>query len=380
MEDSGDSLDDPRSKVSRGEVGESIEGHQVDVGIPTHGRPRYLRESVESVLAQSLQSWRLTISENGPGSDEIRALIKPYLSDPRVRHITVGTDVSGSQNATRSISQGTAPFVAVLHDDDKWDSGFLEQRATFLAQNPTCGFVFSNFRFIDARGRTSSHFDASRREGVQPRNEFLRSLYRRNFIGVPTVLSRRSAFQAVGSTYSDSVLLDDYLMWLRLASRFDVGFLDVDDAAYRIHSGQKTELEFARMGVHRLDLLKAVDAYMPTEFPEVERRRARASAHLRGSLEAVEQGELKDAAREFRNALAEHPGAPFDLVVLKMIAGAVRHRARQRSLWHAGERTRRTTLPGAEPTHDASQSPVRSHSRVRMVGAEQTDSSETGDS
>ena len=37
----------------------------VDVGIPTHGRPRF-REAVESVLAQTFVGWRLTISENGP--------------------------------------------------------------------------------------------------------------------------------------------------------------------------------------------------------------------------------------------------------------------------------------------------------------------------
>ena len=86
----------------------------VDVGIPTRGRPQYLQETIESVLAQTFDRWRLTVSENGPGSDEIRAIVEPYLSDPRVQHVPTGSEISASENATRAIQAGTSPFVALL--------------------------------------------------------------------------------------------------------------------------------------------------------------------------------------------------------------------------------------------------------------------------
>ena len=80
----------------------------VNIGIPTHGRPPYLRESLESVLAQTFDLWRLTISANGPGGDDIKAIVDPFLSDPRVQLVATGAEVSPARNATNSI-QGTPP-------------------------------------------------------------------------------------------------------------------------------------------------------------------------------------------------------------------------------------------------------------------------------
>ena len=63
----------------------------VDVGIPTVGESPYLAEAVESMLAQTLTSWRLVIRENGPGLDSVRRTLEPYLGDPRVKHVVAGT-------------------------------------------------------------------------------------------------------------------------------------------------------------------------------------------------------------------------------------------------------------------------------------------------
>ena len=170
----------------------------VDVGIPTHGRPRYLREAVESVFAQTYDRWQLTVSENGPGGDEIRAILAPFLADPRVRLVATGASVTPAQNATNAVQSGSAEYVAVLHDDDRWDPGFLERRVGFLEANPSCGFVFSHCNYIGAEGNAAIPFATGLREGIQPRAEFLRSLYRRSVIAMPTVLSRRVAYDAVG--------------------------------------------------------------------------------------------------------------------------------------------------------------------------------------
>ena len=158
----------------------------VDIGIPTN-RPRYLDEAIRSVLAQTFESWRLTISDNGSGNDEIRAVVEPYLSDPRVRHVATGGELTAPQNATRALQAGDARFVALLHDDDRWDAGFLARRVTFLESNPTCGFVFSHCKFIDEAGRVVFRLTIPLRAGVQPRRAFLRALYRRNLIAMPSL-------------------------------------------------------------------------------------------------------------------------------------------------------------------------------------------------
>jgi glycosyltransferase involved in cell wall biosynthesis len=111
----------------------------VDIGIPTCGRPRYLVEAIESALAQTFSRWRVTVSEDGPASDAVAAAVAPYLADPRVRYVVTGRRLGGAAHMTRLIRTGTAPYVAPLHDYDRWAPEFLMRRVAFLDAHPACG-------------------------------------------------------------------------------------------------------------------------------------------------------------------------------------------------------------------------------------------------
>ena len=179
-------------------------------------------------------------------------------------------------------------------------------------------------------------------EGVQPRGTFLGLLYRRNVIAMPTVLARRSAYDLVGHAFSKSVIFTDYEMWMRVAVRYDVGFLDTTDASYRIHSTQTTHTEQARLGEHRLELLDEIDRWLPQDFPTVERRRARSGAYFRASYDAFGRRERRNAAAHLLHAFREHPTALLDRRMLALAFGSLRFQARQRRLWKAASTIDRT--------------------------------------
>ena len=326
----------PSLETSLAAVAEPSVEPVVDVAIPTHGRPRYLRGAIESVLAQTFDRWRMTLSENGPGSDELRAIIEPYLTDLRVRHIPTGSEITAAENATSAVRAGNAPFVAVLHDDDGWDPEFLARRVAFLESNPSCGLVFSHCNFIDPSGALVFRRRVPLREGLQQRNALLSLLYRKNIIVMPTVLSRRSAYERVGPAFSQSLLFDDWEMWMRIAASSDVGFLDVFDASYRIHSEQTTHPEKARLGEHILELLDEIDRWLPEDFPPRERRRAYSAAHFRASYDALGRRERWKAAGHLRRAFWEYPVALFDpKMAARAVAAVRRSLTRQRRLWNA---------------------------------------------
>ncbi len=284
----------------------------VDVGIPTHGSPTFLAEAIESVLGQTLGSITLTISENGPGSEEIAAIVRPYLDDPRVRHVRTGSNLGGARNSTRLLNTGRAPYVAILHDDDRWQPGFLARRVEFLEHHPGCAFVFSPCDFVDARGSLVYRFEVDLEEGVQERRGFLRKLYRRNLVCTPTVLGVRACYEAVGPEFDESVLFYDYEMWLRLASRYDVGFLATTDAGYRVHRTQTTQEVRRHWGEHRLAVLDRAERMLPEDFPRIARRRIRSETLLKAAVDALGRGDGRALVRHLGQALREHPAAPID--------------------------------------------------------------------
>jgi glycosyltransferase involved in cell wall biosynthesis len=281
----------------------------VDVGIPTYDRPRYLVEAIESVLAQTLGDWRLTISEDGPRTDAVARAVAPYLRDPRIRYAWTDEHVGAARNLTRLIADATAPYVALLHDDDRWGPRFLEHRVAFLEEHPECGLVCSGSTVIDGDGRrvrlTPPRVSAP---AVLHPEQLIAAMVRRNMVPTPTVLVRRVAYEAVGPAFDARFTrIYDYEMWLRIALRFPVGYLDDDDAFWRLH-GEQSTLAGRRRGDEQLAFLDHVEGLLAGSGAgiTVDARllnAVRARRMVSAGLDAIERRERRTAARWLRQAL-----------------------------------------------------------------------------
>jgi glycosyltransferase involved in cell wall biosynthesis len=279
----------------------------VDVGIPTTGSaPHLLAEAVESVFEQTLGSWRLVVCENGPGRDEVRAALDPYVRDPRVTHVITGYRVGRGENWTNLIREGHAPYHGLLHDDDFWAPAFLERRVEFLEEHPGCGFVYGGTVVINEDGRPRGRTKLPLPAGVQSSSVIFPKLYRRNWIGVPTYLVRRSAYEAVGARYKEIIFTDNE-MFLRLAAHFDVGCLEIWDGFYRIHSVQ-TSSDRSRWAENTLDLLDAVED-LPVH-PRLKRL-VRAETYLRCALDRTQRGERRAGLISVARAIRVDPISTF---------------------------------------------------------------------
>ena len=192
----------------------------MDVGIPTHGRPAFVREAIESVLAQTFGDWRLAISEDGPGGGPVREAVEPYLGDERISYIATGEHVGAAGNMSRLLQRGDAPYVILLHDDDLWEPEVLERRVRFLEGHPGCGFVFSGHFDIDGDGRRIGSAEFRLAEGVYPPETLAPMMLRANVMDImDSVLVRRSAYDAVGPEFDASLpRVYDWEMWARLAA------------------------------------------------------------------------------------------------------------------------------------------------------------------
>jgi glycosyltransferase involved in cell wall biosynthesis len=295
----------------------------VDIGIPTHGRPRYLVEAVETVIAQELTEWRLTICEDGQGSDAIAEAVAPYLSDPRITYVTTGRHVGAAANMTGLIRRGRAPYVALLHDDDRWEPTFLARRVAVLEAEPGCGLVCSSGKVIDESGAVIRPIPRKMPADLMAPHDFAPAMLRRNLVPTPTVLVRRAAYEAVGAAFNGRFKrIYDYEMWLRIGTRFSVAFIPDSDAHWRLH-GEQSTLRGRRRGDELLAFLDHAEALIARELPGVAieagaRRYVRARRLLSAGLDAVERDARGEASALLGSAVRMHP--PL-LVNSRMVAG-----------------------------------------------------------
>ena len=306
----------------------------VDVGIPTAGQRKFVHEAIASVRAQTFTDWRLILSVNQSGGRED---LTAYAEDERIEIRPTGAALTVYGNKNAIIRASTAPYLAFLDDDDLWDPGFLERRVQVLDSNPECAFVFSTLIEMNADGvEIGRGFEPFGPPGIYPPETMMPDLLghpseRRIYTAMLTTLMRRSSLDAVGPVFDESLpIIADYELWIRLASRYSVGYLHSWDAYYRRHPGQDTHS--TRLGGEFLDVLDRVDSmlvgelgHLRPEKGEIDRQRALWLMTL--ALEAAERGERRAAASMLAGVARRSPRCLLDRRVPAIAAGVVLGRA-----------------------------------------------------
>jgi glycosyltransferase involved in cell wall biosynthesis len=184
---------------------------EVDCVIPTHGRPRYLREALGSVLAQTRPPVRVTVvaDDGGAGAREV----VEELSDRRpgtevvlLRRDTGAPGASASRNV--GAATGDAPLLAFLDDDDTWRPDYLE-RAVGRLVDQRVDVVVTAVRKFSTEGPLALKVPVP---GLDARGAFRRSP---GMTGSNVVLLR-SVFHAVGGFDPSMPVQNDRDLFLRL--------------------------------------------------------------------------------------------------------------------------------------------------------------------
>lgn len=229
---------------------------RVTVAIPTWNRAGLLRQTLESVLGQTLGDLEVVVADNG--STDGTAEVVRGVGDPRVHHQPVPRNIGFVPNLNRCLASGSAPHVMVLHDDDLLRPTSLERLVPVLETSGDVGLVYSNYATIGPAG-----------EPLQPRipiaaaahergPEFIaRSMAGYGRVHMSAAVIRRAALGRARFEEDDRNYLDLGL-WLRLALRSAVAYVDEPLSEIRMHGGSASASS----------AMYAADALLDTETVE----------------------------------------------------------------------------------------------------------------
>ncbi len=115
---------------------------QVSVIFPVGNREAYLREAIDSVLAQTLTNFELLIIADGVPAP-VLAILQSY-TDPRIRllRLPVNLGISGARNT--GLAAARAPYIALMDSDDVALPQRLATQHAFLQAHPEVTVCSSN--------------------------------------------------------------------------------------------------------------------------------------------------------------------------------------------------------------------------------------------
>jgi hypothetical protein len=222
---------------------------KVTVCIPTYNRVGYLKESIEALLAQSYRGFQLLIMDDG-SADGTREFVSS-LKDPRVRYVRNPKKSRSVDELAAGTGTSTDYFVMV-QDDDIMLPGHLAKTVAELDRHLSAAFVFTLSGTLDAgeRDQARSFPRNPPPEGLLSGEHFFRYAVegRDMEIGTSSVLMRRSAVAAVGNFCVHSGHTFDTNLYIRLAARFSLVFLNETLCMMRMHAGQDSEAKFRTAG------------------------------------------------------------------------------------------------------------------------------------
>ncbi|NED99615.1 glycosyltransferase [Phytoactinopolyspora halotolerans] len=104
-----------------------VDRPRVTVGLPVYNGARFLRETLDSLLAQTFEDFELIICDNA-STDDTPQICKEYAAkDSRIRYERQSENVGAAANYNRTFELGTGEFFKWSAHDDLCRPRFLEE-------------------------------------------------------------------------------------------------------------------------------------------------------------------------------------------------------------------------------------------------------------
>ncbi len=190
---------------------------EVSVIIPTYNRRAMLLEAIDSVLAQSSQSFELIVIDDGStdGTAEQLTRLDKAIRFERIDHC----GPAAARN--RGVALASAPLIAFLDSDDLWAPTKLERQLAFMNANPDCAISQTNEIWIRNGRRVNPGLRHRKRSG-----DIVIDSLRTCLISMSATMMRTELFRSLTGFDESMLAAEDYDLWLRILIGHEVGLLD----------------------------------------------------------------------------------------------------------------------------------------------------------
>jgi GT2 family glycosyltransferase len=203
----------------------------VSVVMAAYNGGAFIRETIESVLAQTMPDFEIVVVDDGSKDDTLAVLAT--IEDPRLR--VIRAERNGGPAAARNLAMAHARgrFIAGLDQDDLCAPDRFAKQLAYLEAHPDVALVATTIVMFDgAKERRDPYPDL-----VDPA-EIDWTMWLLNPLGWSTVMMRGEAARALDPFERDAMrFAEDFDLYLRIRAHGRIGRLAEPLVRYRMHAG-----------------------------------------------------------------------------------------------------------------------------------------------
>lgn len=124
----------------------------VSICLPVYNGQKYLKDAIDSILAQSYRDFELIISDNC-STDKTQDICREFASrDKRVRYFRQTENIGIFPNVEYLIGKAEGIYFMLIGDDDIYDKNFISLLIPLFDKDDNIGIVYSDYGFISDTG------------------------------------------------------------------------------------------------------------------------------------------------------------------------------------------------------------------------------------
>ena len=221
-------------------------------------KEEYLRQAIESVLAQTFTDFEFLILDDCP-EDDREKIVKSY-ADKRIKYFKNEKNLGISEARNKLLTLAKGEYLAVFdHDDISYPTRF-EKQAAYLDEHPEAGVVSGWVRHIPKN---------KIKRPPEKDDEIRMAQMSFNCISHSCTMLRKSALTKNKIAYEQAFSpAEDYALYARLMGVTQFHIIPEVLLDYRIHPGNTSR--------HQTEQMKAstqkVNALLQTLYPELYKK------------------------------------------------------------------------------------------------------------
>ena len=120
----------------------------VSIGMPVYNGEKFIREALDSLLAQTFTDFELIISDNA-STDSTEAICREYAAkDARIRYIRHSENKGPAANFQFVLDGAVGKYFMWAAADDVWHPTFVAKCCTALENDTSIGFVVTRYTVV----------------------------------------------------------------------------------------------------------------------------------------------------------------------------------------------------------------------------------------
>ncbi len=252
----------------------------ITIEMAAYNTARYIKQAIDSILAQSYENYELVIVDDG-SADETRRIVELY-TDKRIRYI-YQPHKNCARARNRIIAEARGEYLLCVDSDDYLAPDYLEQMVSWAKENPDAEYLYpSHLTLVDACGNLLT--EQWRYEEFSSNEALVHFLFDQAYGPIPNPgsLKKKALFEKVGG-YDESLdSVEDFAFLCKNALRLKFKKADICSSYfYRKVPGSSSHRYRARNRIIAQTLNEMVMLYKPeilcpeiahTEFPKTKQR------------------------------------------------------------------------------------------------------------